>query len=104
MAHFTVRIELREATPGDQQRLDVAMEAAGYKRTVTDDSGLVFQLPTSEYDLIANGNVSQVLAHAERIAASVKPQPQPQVLITEGVYRAFSLLPAAARKPAPAKR
>ena len=104
MAHFTVRIELREATPEDQQRLDVAMEAAGYKRTVTDDTGLVFQLPTSEYDIVANGNVSQVLSHAERIAASVKAQPQPQVLITEGVYRAFSLIPATAHTPAPAKR
>jgi len=104
MAHFTVRIELRQPAAGDQERLDAAMEAAGYRRTITDDNGLVYQLPTSEYDLIANGNVSQVLTHAERIAASVKPQPQPQVLITEGVYRAFSLVRVRPPAPAPVKR
>ncbi len=91
MAFFTVRIELPQAIAADYQRLDAAMQTAGYRREVVGSDGVVFRLPTAEYDLQAVATADQVMEHAYQAAASVKPQPEPQVMVTQASYRAWSL-------------
>lgn len=99
MAIFTVRVELHEAEDADYQRLNAAMELAGYRRQVASDDGVVFLLPNGEFDLVANGNVSQVMEHAYKVATGVKRSPDPSILVTQASFRAWNLPKAARRAP-----
>ena len=96
MAFFTVRVELHEAGEADYQRLNAAMELAGYRRQVTSDDGVAFLLPNGEFDLVAKGNVSQVMEHAFKVATGVKSSPNPSILVTQASFRAWNL-PKASR-------
>ena len=49
MNSFTTRVELRSATWNDYEVLHTQMAYQGFKRTVTGDNGVTYQLPTAEY-------------------------------------------------------
>jgi hypothetical protein len=82
MAWFIVRVELHnDPTWRDYDVLHKAMEAEGFSRTITADSGTVFHLPTAEYLLAGNSNRQQACDKAKRAAARTgKPF---SVLVTE---------------------
>ena len=50
MAQFTTRVELHRATGEDYSSLHSAMEYQGFSRTIRSDDGIIYILPTAEYD------------------------------------------------------
>ncbi len=88
MTAYTVRVELHDAE-GLYDDLHEAMEAHGFNRWILID-GETFQLPSAEYSLPQSDlSASQVLARAERAANSVKPKPQPSILVTKTEIRRY---------------
>ncbi len=82
MASFTTRVELHgNATWSDYDMLHQAMEAEGFSRTITADSGTEYHLPTAEYDIVGDFDKSGVLSKARRAAA--KTGKSNSVLVTE---------------------
>ncbi len=49
MAKFTVRIELRDSSSADYDKLHERMEAKGFSRTITTSLGNTYRLPNAEY-------------------------------------------------------
>ena len=92
MAGYTVRVELHVANQGNYLKLHAAMARAGYLNTVTADNGVVFRLPTAEYNLEQSPlTATQVMQQVIAIADSVKLGAW--VLVTEAVRRAWQLAP-----------
>jgi len=90
MADYTVRVELYRASDEDYARLDTTMEKAGFSRFVTGGGGACYQLPTGEYSLAAPaGESAWIQASTRELADAVKPNPR--ILVTEAVARAWSL-------------
>jgi hypothetical protein len=94
MALFTVRIQLRgDRLAADYDHLHDAMEAAGYRRTVTDDTTrAVYHLPHGEYAEESEASPSVIRAEAYAIAASIRANPM--VLVTAGSRHWRGLDPA----------
>ena len=70
MPSFTTRVELHNATYQDYENLHTAMFRAGFSRTITADDGKVYNLPTAEYDKIADLTISQICDQAKMAANS----------------------------------
>lgn len=88
MSAYTVRVELHDAE-GLYDDLHEAMEAQGFKQWIL-IAEEKFQLPTAEYSLPQSDlSASQVLARAELAANSVKPKPQPSILVTKTEIRRY---------------
>ncbi|WP_179255539.1 type V toxin-antitoxin system endoribonuclease antitoxin GhoS [Burkholderia sp. HI2714] len=49
MAQFLTRVELHNATAADYEKLHTAMQQQKFSRTIPDDSGVRYHLPTAEY-------------------------------------------------------
>ena len=89
MGLFTVRVELHNATwPTDYQTLHIAMTKAGFSNLVKADSGVVYQLPTAEYNSEGNYTIQQIQNAANNAASSVGRRYA--VLVTEGVKRLWT--------------
>lgn len=70
MAHFTVRVELHESTPGqklDYEILHKEMLKKGFSRTVTIEN-IVYKMPTAEYDKVGDYTTDDVLKSAKEAA------------------------------------
>ncbi|MGC9760255.1 DUF2622 domain-containing protein [Escherichia coli] len=82
MAKFTVRIELRDSSSADYDKLHERMEAKGFSRTITTSLGNTYRLPNAEY-IYSNKNEDKesVADLAESVASKVKKNPG--VLVTE---------------------
>jgi hypothetical protein len=83
MTSFTVRVELHEAKDGDYEKLHEAMEKRGFRRWIATAKGKL-QLPSAEYSLSGSKvpTRDEVLKSAISAAKSVKPNPEPWVLVT----------------------
>ncbi len=68
MAKFTVRIELSEADFDDYETLHEEMEKKGFSRTITDSSGVNYQLPDAEYNYTGAKSTQEVLDLAKLAA------------------------------------
>lgn len=94
MADYTVRIVLHDATATHYQRLHEAMEAAGAKRQIRGDSGILFDLPDGEYVMSNSLTAVRLRDAVVDIATAVKAEPSPSVLVTETLSWAWMLRPA----------
>jgi hypothetical protein len=89
MAHFTTRVELHGATKADYDNLHTYMAAARFRRSITSDRGVVYQLPTAEYD--SHGDLSALDVHRLASAAAAKTGKKYWVLVTEAAARVWTL-------------
>jgi len=88
MASFTVRVELHSAVAKDYENLHSKMEAAGFSRQITADSGVVYHLPTAEYDYSHSSmTTADVRDKAAAVAQTVKQNPA--VLVTKSDGRSW---------------
>jgi glucosamine 6-phosphate synthetase-like amidotransferase/phosphosugar isomerase protein len=87
MASYTTRVELHDAVTSDYTKLHKAMEKKGFSRTITSDKGVVYHLPTAEYDFHGTETRKQVTNLAKEAASTVKPSYA--VLVTESKGRTF---------------
>lgn len=88
MSTYTVRVELHNADDLYDD-LHKAMAKEGFFRSIVigDEK---FQLPTAEYSLAQSDLSAQaILNKAERAANSVKPIPQPSILVTKTEIRRY---------------
>lgn len=68
MSFYITRVELHSATYQDYERLHTEMGQAGFSRTITDDKGVVYQMPTAEYTYTGSESVEVVRNAAKRAA------------------------------------
>lgn len=87
MASFTVRVELHAATYLDYETLHSKMEAQGFSRQITSDSGYTYHLPTAEYSISSDSTRSQVLEWAKWAVRAT--QKLGAVLVTESAGRTW---------------
>jgi hypothetical protein len=85
MTNYIVRVELHRADEDDYARLHSLMESAGFVRWIEGRDGDLKRLPTAEYNM--------VLARAKTAANSVRPRPEPWILVTESTALQWSGLP-----------
>lgn len=74
MAHFTVRVELHETTPGqklDYEILHTEMKNEGFTRTIYSEN-VFYKLPPAEYSKIGEFTTKQVLDSAKTAATKTK--------------------------------
>jgi hypothetical protein len=90
MALFTTRVELIDGSPEDYQVLHDAMEAQGFKKTVTSNDGTRYRLPEAEYNFSGNTDKSSVLDDAKSAAESTGKSAR--ILVTESAGRSWSNL------------
>jgi len=94
MSSFTVRVELHGASETHYNLLHTRMQAHGYYRAIVMNQtatgkDMVFALPTAEYDHSSDRTAIQVRDEVYGIAAAIKGQPTPWVLVTEVKSRAL---------------
>jgi len=68
MSDFLTRVELYDAKWPDEyiSRLPSAMAREGFSRTITDEKGIVYELPIAEYYKSTSENIEQVLERANK--------------------------------------
>ncbi len=93
MAAFMTRVELHDATYYDYESLHVAMEKEGFSRTIVSNQGATYNLPTAEYYRSSQLTIDQILASAERAAASTRKNYG--VIVTESNGIRWNGLPVA---------
>ena len=49
MTDFLTRVELHDATAADYEKLDQAMAAANFSKTIQSSRGMVYAMPTATY-------------------------------------------------------
>jgi hypothetical protein len=72
MAAFMTRVELHKALEPDYEVLHSAMETEGFKRTITSNDSVSYNLPTAEYYRNANLTKGQILESAKRAATTTR--------------------------------
>lgn len=70
MATFITRVELHNHQAGDYETLHKEMQDRGFERTIKNDKGKVFKLPTAEYVCTSDLKPSEV-CNIARTAADV---------------------------------
>jgi hypothetical protein len=91
MAAFTVRVELHDnPTWNDYEKLHKAMEGEGFSRTIKDGQGMVYHLPTAEYNFIGALSRDQIYEKAKHAAA--KAGKKYSLLVTESNGRTWQNL------------
>jgi hypothetical protein len=94
MTNYIVRVELHRADEDDYARLHSLMESAGFVRWIEGRDGDLKRLPTAEYNMADTALTrAQVLARAKTAANSVRPRPEPWILVTESTALQWSGLP-----------
>lgn len=88
MAKFTVRVELREATASDYEKLYEKMELKGFSKFITSNEGEKYELPPAEYNFSSSSKSrAEVRDLAYDIAKSINSRPA--VLVTESDGRSW---------------
>ena len=82
MANYMARIELREATGEDYERLDAAMQRRGYLRTMPGEDGASYQLPTGTYYVTGSSATLEVALRAA-VDAAEEAGKQAAVMVTD---------------------
>jgi hypothetical protein len=89
------RVELHSAGDSDYDNLHRAMQAEGFRRTITAGDGTVYNLPTAEYYWETPRTLKDVLAAAQRAAEQTgKPY---GIIVTEAQISTWVGLPVAAK-------
>jgi hypothetical protein len=72
MSYYLTRVELHDAKwPDDYiSRLHSAMAREGFSKTITDDKGVVYELPTAEYYKSTSENIEEVIERAKKAATT----------------------------------
>lgn len=97
MASFTTRVELHGASSEDYDNLHAAMAQEGFSRFIRSGEGHWYQLPTAEYDRVAEMTAGQVSESAKRAANSTGKKSS--VLVSQSSIRAWEdLAPASPPK------
>lgn len=81
MANFTTRVELHSATSTDYDALHLAMQAAGFSRTIVSNDQKVYILPTAEY--VCSGQFDRAVVLKVAGEAAAKTGKNYSVLVTE---------------------
>ncbi|MBN3755904.1 type V toxin-antitoxin system endoribonuclease antitoxin GhoS [Paraburkholderia sp. Tr-20389] len=68
---YLTRVELHNANASDYQNLHAAMAAQKFMRTIPNDEGVRYQLPTAEYYSVAEIDTNAVLELAKLAVASI---------------------------------
>jgi hypothetical protein len=89
MPSFTTRVELHKATRDDYEKLHTEMQKRGFSRTITSDDGIVYHLPTAEYDLEGQLTCEQVRDRAGTAAASAVPHLGRAILVSQSPSRCW---------------
>lgn len=71
MANFMTRVELHNGTAQDYQRLHDAMAMQNFSRTIIDQQGIRYHLPTAEYHSFGNIDANEVLEYAKAAVRSI---------------------------------
>ena len=87
MPSFTTRVELHKADDEDYDVLHAAMEERNFSRLITSDKGIIYHLPTAEYDYSGNKTRSDVLELAK--AAAAETNKKFAVIVTESNGRTW---------------
>jgi uncharacterized protein (DUF1330 family) len=68
MGDFLTRVNLHDATwPDDySSRLHSAMAREGFSKTITDEKGVVYELPVAEYYKRTSENIEEVLERVKK--------------------------------------
>ncbi len=72
MSDFLTRLDLHDAKWPDEysSRLHSAMAREGFSRTITDEKGIVYELPIAEYYKSTSENIEEVLERAKKAATT----------------------------------
>ena len=72
MGDFLTRVELHDAVWPDEyiSRLHLAMSREGFSKTITDEKGIVYELPVGEYYKRTGEDVEQVIERAKKAATA----------------------------------
>jgi hypothetical protein len=71
MAQFLTRVELHMANAEDYQRLHEAMETRRFSRTIVDNKGVRYHLPTAEYYSFGEIDANSVADLAKGAVAAI---------------------------------
>ena len=68
MSDFLTRVELHDAKWPDEyiSRLHSAMAREGFSKTITDEKGIVYELPIAEYYKSTSENIEEVIERAKK--------------------------------------
>jgi hypothetical protein len=94
MARFITRVELHGAANDDYEVLHEAMEAEGFRRTITSGDGTVYHLPTAEYYWETPRTREEVIEAGKRAAS--KTEKEFGIIVTEAKVSSWSGLPKVA--------
>lgn len=85
MSKFTVRVELRNSQDADYDELHDQMEANGFSRKITTDTGNTYELPNAEYIYESETkSKSDAGLLAESIAERIRKNPKILVTRSDG--------------------
>jgi len=72
MSDFLTRVEFHDAIWPDEciSRLHLAMSREGFSKTITDNEGIVYELPIAEYYKSTGENAEQVIERAKKAATT----------------------------------
>ncbi len=86
MAAYTVRVEMHGASEAEYETLHIRMANAGFSRTITDDKGQAWHLPSAEYNTV-NG-IEDGALFVQGVKAIVNGvQPESWILATKAGSR-----------------
>ncbi len=85
MAHYSIRVELHDATEEDYQTLHAEMEELGFTRTIVGHNGVVYKLPSGEYNYVGEIPIDTVLDKAKYAADTTNLKYE--VLVSEASKR-----------------
>jgi hypothetical protein len=93
MAFFTTRIELHEASLIHYKRLKTAMIKHGFTKTIENEVGTKYVLPTATYSCETDKTADEVLSYA--ISAAKTVGKAYSIIVTKSAGRAWVGLPKA---------
>jgi len=72
MSDYLTRVELHDTKWPDEyvNRLHPAMSREGFSKTITDEKGIVYELPIAEYYKRTSEDVEQVIERAKKAATT----------------------------------
>jgi endoribonuclease GhoS-like protein len=73
MGDYLTRVELLDTIWPDEyvNRLHPAMSREGFSKTITDEKGIVYELPIAEYYKRTSEDVEQVIERAKKAAMTI---------------------------------
>ena len=87
MSNFTIRVLIHDEDQDSEKELNNAMEAYGFKRTISSDSGKIYNLPLGEFSYSGEIDRKTLLEKVKASAGQIGKKYS--VLITESKGRAW---------------